>query len=69
MALSLGKFQVKDRKGILISKAPPAAAELLSQAAGGDTSLVWFRYPKKFSKRYAADFSRDEGWEPGLNLG
>ncbi|MCB1633110.1 MAG: hypothetical protein KDI37_10320 [Xanthomonadales bacterium] len=31
-------------------------------AAEGD-AVLWFGYPKGTSKRYRADFNRDEGWE------
>ena len=27
-------------------------------------AVLWFAYPKKSSKRYASDISRDEGWQP-----
>ncbi|MBZ0115298.1 MAG: hypothetical protein K8J08_22780 [Thermoanaerobaculia bacterium] len=26
--------------------------------------VVWFAYPKKSSKKYSCEFSRDTGWEP-----
>ncbi|WLD92763.1 DUF3052 domain-containing protein [Alkalihalobacillus sp. AL-G] len=29
-----------------------------------EEALVWFAYPKKSSKRYKSDISRDTGWEP-----
>lgn len=38
------------------------AAELGSKAEGD--AAVWLAYPKKSSKRYRCDFSRDTGWEP-----
>lgn len=31
--------------------------------------LLWFAYPKKTSKKYKADISRDEGWQPLKDLG
>ncbi len=31
--------------------------------------LLWFAYPKKTSKRYSSDLSRDFGWETLENLG
>ncbi|ALS20764.1 MULTISPECIES: hypothetical protein [Paenibacillus] len=31
--------------------------------------LLWFAYPKKTSKKYKADISRDEGWQPLKELG
>ena len=27
-------------------------------------AIVWFAYPKKTSKKYTRDLSRDRGWEP-----
>lgn len=38
-------------------------AARLHLEAGGDP-VVWFAYPKKSSKRFPCDFSRDSGWEP-----
>lgn len=37
------------------------AAEVVSKAKGDAT--IWFAYPKKSSKRYTCEFSRDAGWE------
>ncbi len=28
-----------------------------------DKTLIWFAYPKKTSKRYKSDVTRDKGWE------
>ena len=33
----------------------------IAGAAQGD-AIVWFAYPKGSSKRYKADFNRDNGW-------
>jgi hypothetical protein len=38
-------------------------------ADGSDDPLLWFAYPKGSSKRYSADFNRDSGWDPVLDLG
>ena len=38
-------------------------AALLCPKAEGD-AMLWFAYPKKSSRRYRCDFSRDVGWEP-----
>lgn len=38
-------------------------ASALASKALGDP-VVWFAYPKKSSKQYACEFSRDTGWEP-----
>lgn len=35
----------------------------------GDNALLWFAYPKKSSKKYKSDISRDEGWQPLGTLG
>ena len=34
-----------------------------------EQTILWFAYPKKSSKRYKADISRDIGWEPLGTLG
>lgn len=38
-------------------------AKSLVKKAEGDAT-IWIAYPKKSSKRYTCDFSRDSGWEP-----
>lgn len=35
----------------------------------GDDALLWWAYPKKSSKNYASDISRDHGWAPLGELG
>ena len=39
-----------------------AAVAAVTPKAQGD-AVVWFAYPKKSSKRYTCEFSRDSGWE------
>jgi len=34
-----------------------------------DDALFWFAYPKKSSKKYQSDISRDAGWQPLGDLG
>jgi hypothetical protein len=34
-----------------------------------EDAVLWFAYPKKTSKRYMSDLSRDTGWEPILSCG
>ncbi len=34
-----------------------------------DAELLWFAYPKKTSKRYESDMTRDSGWETMKTLG
>ena len=34
-----------------------------------DDALLWFAYPKKSSKKYKTDLSRDGGWQPLGQLG
>jgi len=34
-----------------------------------DDGNFWFAYPKKTSKKYTADISRDNGWQPLGDLG
>ena len=29
-----------------------------------DDTVLWFAYPKKSSKKYSSDISRDDGWQP-----
>lgn len=45
--------------------------EIAAKAAGSlkEDGLLWFAYPKKSSKRYKSDISRDEGWQPLGDLG
>jgi len=38
-------------------------AKALAKIADGD-AVIWIAYPKKSSKLYTCDFSRDSGWEP-----
>lgn len=33
------------------------------------SSILWIAYPKKSSKKYASDISRDDGWQPIGELG
>jgi hypothetical protein len=40
----------------------------LARRLNGD-GLLWFAYPKKSSKKYSVDISRDGGWEPLGALG
>jgi len=47
-----------------IAKLAPRAA----QKVPGDGTL-WFAYPKKTSRRYQSDISRDAGWQPLADLG
>ena len=39
-----------------------ALSVALAAKAEGD-AVLWFAYPKRTSKRYKADFDRDNGWE------
>ncbi len=34
-----------------------------------EDAVLWFAYPKKSSKKYKSDISRDNGWGPLGNLG
>lgn len=34
-----------------------------------DDVVLWFAYPKKSSKNYQSDISRDQGWQPLGNFG
>ena len=43
-------------------------APIAAKKAVGD-SVLWFAYPKKSSKRYSTDISRDSGWQPIGDLG
>ena len=43
--------------------APPVAAALEPDA------VLWFAYPKKTSRTYTSDISRDTGWQPLGDLG
>jgi hypothetical protein len=41
----------------------------LANALGGDDPVLWVAYPKKSSKRYASDVSRDDSWQALGDLG
>lgn len=43
-------------------------AQKAAQKVPGD-GLLWFAYPKKSSKNYKTDISRDNGWQPLGDLG
>jgi hypothetical protein len=43
-------------------------AEKAAAKIPGD-GLLWFAYPKKSSKNYKTDISRDDGWQPLGDLG
>ena len=45
-----------------------AIAELSAKTLQGD-GLLWFAYPKGTSKKYKADFNRDNGWQRLGELG
>ena len=51
LAFVRSRAEVKEAARSVLSKADPDA-------------LLWFAYPKKASRRYSADISRDDGWEP-----
>ncbi|WP_349408440.1 DUF3052 domain-containing protein [Pseudalkalibacillus sp. SCS-8] len=40
----------------------PFVQEMLPQLE--EEAIVWFAYPKKSSKRYQSDLTRDNGWQP-----
>lgn len=43
-------------------------AEAVKTALNED-ALLWLAYPKKSSKKYQSDISRDDGWQPLGDLG
>jgi hypothetical protein len=47
-----------------IAKYAPKAAQKVP-----DDGLLWFAYPKKSTKSYQTDISRDGGWQPLGDLG
>lgn len=61
-ALEIGLFFVPSR-----ADAAAVAKPVVGRA--GPASVLWFAYPKKTSKRYAADITRDDGWQPMHDLG
>lgn len=42
---------------------------VLAAVATDDDPLVWFCYPKRSSRRYETDLTRDIGWEPLTGVG
>lgn len=53
---------------VLTRSAIKRIADQVAKKAEGD-AVIWFAYPKKTSKNYRCDFSRDEGWEPVTDAG
>ncbi|ADH98237.1 hypothetical protein [Salisediminibacterium selenitireducens] len=45
-----------------------AAAEVVNHHLPQD-GLLWFSYPKKTSKRYTSEVTRDHGWEALTDIG
>ena len=45
------------------------AAEVIQTNVAGDDTLLWICYPKKSSKKYKSPITRDEGWDPVIDLG
>jgi hypothetical protein len=39
------------------------------KTALNEDALLWLAYPKKSSKKYQSDISRDDGWQPVGDLG
>lgn len=54
---------VTDERGIT------ETSSVVKKHGDGDNTLVWVLYPKKSSKKYQADISRDSGWNALLDLG
>ena len=52
-------------------KSCPDIEKYAGKAAGkmNDDGILWFAYPKKSSKKYETDLSRDQGWQPLGDLG
>jgi len=48
-----------------IERMAPKVVESLAD----DDALLWMAYPKKSSKRYSSDVSRDDSWQPLGDLG
>ncbi len=44
-------------------------AEVIQTNVAGDDTLLWICYPKKSSKKYKSPITRDEGWDPVIDLG
>jgi hypothetical protein len=42
-----------------VSRLMPRVNELMEEDA-----MLWFAYPKKSSKKFSSDLTRDDGWEP-----
>lgn len=41
----------------------------LPEVLADDDPTLWFAYPKKSSKKYETDISRDDGWQPLGDIG
>jgi len=53
---------------VLSQEAIQQQADMLMDHLNTD-ALLWFAYPKKSSKAYKTDISRDSGWQPLGDLG
>ncbi|HEX2048189.1 MAG TPA: hypothetical protein VHF27_10510, partial [Acidimicrobiales bacterium] len=67
------KRRLSQEEGFVLAFVPTAAelAEVAPEVgrALADDGVLWVAYPKKSSKRYRSDLSRDGGWQPLGDLG
>ncbi len=72
-ALIASRLNATDKATFILAfcktqKEVDAIAELSAKTLQGD-GLLWFAYPKGTSKKYKADFNRDNGWKRLGELG
>ncbi len=72
-ALIASRLKATDKANFILAfcktqKEVDAIAELSAKTLQGD-GLLWFAYPKGTSKKYKADFNRDNGWKRLGELG
>jgi hypothetical protein len=72
-SITIDRGPIRERYGFVLifaeqAAAIQAAATVLSKKLSEDAKL-WIAYPKKSSKKYQSDISRDHGWQPLGDLG
>jgi hypothetical protein len=67
------KRRLGKQEAFVLAFVPTAAAlaDVAPKVAGAlvDDGVLWLAYPKKSSKRYQSDLSRDDSWQPLGRLG
>ena len=62
--LQLVKYQTYDFALVFVKSCAEIADQIKITSNLNEDALFWFAYPKKSSKKYKSDISRDAGWQP-----